>query len=275
MKSTKIKKNKQSRKIYDQNYYKAQAMIRDQWFLEKIDWLKKRFAEVGCPLPRKPFKKYKQYKTWNEHFWNRFAEMERSDEYIQNKLRITGGKKRISSEEYDALDEFREKFLPPVYGQTYNEILNHFGIDYNDRGFRDFLELYIFFGRREYRTPHFYVAWKRKEKTEQMELFVQILGHTKKEDIMENWGQIAEEQKRLKDYIGKSKEWKTFDRDIMVYNLYKELKKKLTPNRELGLSGFTATDINILAKMRKKWPKLTTNGIRTIITRTKKRLGEI
>lgn len=66
------------RPIYNQNYYKAQAMLRDVWFIEKIAWLQKRFAEVGCPTPKKGFKKYKNYLAWNKKFWNRYSEMSKS-----------------------------------------------------------------------------------------------------------------------------------------------------------------------------------------------------
>ena len=35
-----MKQPPKHRKIYDQNYYKAQAILRDPWFIKKAIWLK-------------------------------------------------------------------------------------------------------------------------------------------------------------------------------------------------------------------------------------------
>jgi hypothetical protein len=176
-------------------------MLLDPWFIEKIIWLKNRFFEIGQPLPRKPFKKYKDYLAWNNRFWKRYAEMMKSPEYLEERKRITGRKENISLEEYEQLTKFEEEFLPPVYGNVYDEILEHFGIKRDDKGFRDFLEYHIFFGYDEYPTSPFAVTWKRNDKTQQMELFIHLHGHTKKEDIVAHWDWIAKEQKYLPDYM--------------------------------------------------------------------------
>ena len=73
------------------------------------------------------------------------------------------------------------------------------------------------------------------------------------------------------DFIGKNKAWETFYRDIEIYNLYKKMKDpkiKRQPN-------FQAIDAKLWAVFEKRWPNLTMSGIRTIINRTRKRLGEI
>jgi hypothetical protein len=268
---TKKKKSSGNRTIYDQNYYKAQAMILDPWFIEKIAWLKNRFVEVGCPLPKRPFKKYKDYLAWNKRFWDRYAQMMKSPEYLQEKNRITGGKENIPLKEYEQLQEFEEQFLPPVYGNIYDKILEHFRINHRDKGFRDFLEYHIFFGYNEYPTSPFSITWRRNDKTRQPELFIRLYGHTKKEDIISHWDQIAQEQKHLSGYMGKNKEWQSFERDIEIYNQYKSLKDpKIKRN-----SSYKAIDIRLWATLRKKYPNLTVNSIRSIITKTRKRLGEI
>jgi hypothetical protein len=246
-------------------------MLLDPWFIEKIIWLKNRFFEIGQPLPRKPFKKYKDYLAWNNRFWKRYAEMMKSPEYLEERKRITGRKENISLEEYEQLTKFEEEFLPPVYGNVYDEILEHFGIKRDDKGFRDFLEYHIFFGYDEYPTSPFAVTWKRNDKTQQMELFIHLHGHTKKEDIVAHWDWIAKEQKYLPDYMGKNKVWKNFERDLEIYNHYKALKTKSTKRRKVH----NALDAELWLAMTKKWPTLTTNGVRTIVTKTSKRLGEI
>lgn len=266
----KKKPSPSNRTIYNKNHYTAQAMLLDPWFKEKIKWLKNRFVEVGRPLPKRPFKKYKDYLTWNTGFWKRHAEMMKSPEYLAEKDRITGGKDTISREEYDRLQEFEEQFLPPVYGNVYDEILAHFGIDRKDKGFRDFLEYHIFFSYDEFPTSPFTVTWKRNDKTRKSELFIRLHGHTKKEDIINHWDWIAKEQKHLPDYMGKNKEWKNFERDMGIYNQYTALKDPNIKRRKDGDS----LDSKLWAALRKKWPELTMSSIRSIVTKTQQRLGK-
>lgn len=269
-------KPKKRRIIYTQNYHKAQVMLRDPWFTEKVDWLKKRFHEIGCPIPKNGFKKYKDYIKWNERFWKRYNEIEKSPEYGEGFLKITGGKNRLSMEEYNKLKKFREEFLPPIYSQHFREILKHFGISSDNRRFKDFLELHVFLGRKEYAEHPLQIKWIRNHKTNQAELFVQIYGHTKKEDLENNWHWIAQEQKYLPDFIGKNKEWKTLERDLEIYSEYKKLKSTHKINKKdlPGIHKPRGLDVKLFFNLHKKYPKLTITSIRTIVARAKKRLGE-
>lgn len=264
-------KQSSHRYIYDRNYYKAQAMLRSPWFSEKLGWLKKRFLEVGCPLPPKPFKKYQEYLDWNKKYWDRYAEMEKSPEFLEVKARITGNKETMVPEEFYALEDFREEFLPPVYGNIFDEILEHFNINPEDKGFRNFLEFYVFFGEKEYHTSPFSISWIRNSLTDKFELYIKIYGHTKKEDLVQHWDWIAHEQRDLKDFIGKNKAWKTFDRDMEIYDAYKQLKNSGVRRQK----NFRALDYKLWGIFHKRWPKLTISNIRSIINRTQKRLGEI
>ena len=276
MPTAKKEKIKPLRTIYDQNYYRAQAMLRDPWFIEKIAWLKKRFTDTGCPLPAKPFKKYQEYFDWNDKFWQRYAEMQKSPEFLAEKQRITGGKEEMSWEAFYELEDFKDKFLPPVYGETYKEILEHFNIDPKHRGFRDFLEFYIFFGKNEFRTQALSASWRTNSRTDETEFLLKINGFTKKEDLLDWWDWIAEQQKSMKDYIGRNKAWVTFDRDVEIYNHYKELKKSEFPRRGGldGMNGIMALDKDIWADLNEKYPRLTIGNIRRIISQTAMRLGE-
>lgn len=266
------KKAPARRAIYDQNYYKAQAMVRNPWFKEKEAWLKKRFADVGCPLPVQPFKTYREYLAWNERFWKRYGEMEHGPEYKAEVQRITGGKERFSLEEYGALEEFKERYLPPVYGETFREILEHFHIDPLDQGFRDFLDFYFFFGQKEYHTTPLSIVWRREKPESDMELFIKIYPHTTRDDLLRSWHWIAHEQQYFKNRIGKNKAWTTFERDLEVYNLYKKLRTESGKKRQ---ARWRATDQWIYSELHSEYPNLTTENIRTIISRTRERLGEI
>jgi len=246
-------------------------MIRDPWFIEKVNWLKKRFMGVGCPIPQRFFKTYKAYLSWNKKYWERYAEMERSSEFLEAKQRITENKEMMSKEEFEAFEGFKEDFLPPEYGKRFNEILKHFNIDPKNKGFCHFLEFYLFFGETEYHTSPFSITHIRNFETNEMEMFIRIYRYTKKEDILRHWDWVARDQKHLKDFVGKNKAWKTFDRDIEIYNYYKEIKDPKV-KRQIN---YRALDARLWVIFEKKWPKLTTNHIRAIINRTRKRLGEI
>ena len=262
--------NKPKRKIYDKNYYIAQAMLRDPWFIDKIFWLKNRFEEVGCPIPQNGFKDLKQYDKWHDKYWNTRSRMYQDKEFITKQKEITGGKEKITSEEYDTLKDFRDSYLPPVYGAIFGEILEHFKIDRDDSKFRDFIERYIFLGYDKYPSTIIGTRWIRNLKTDKMELFIPILGYTKKEDIVNNWDFISNEQKRLPNYLGKSKKWEEFDRDIEIFNLHKEIKIN-GPEKGFELK---ALDNEIYVQLHQKYKSLTLNKIRNIISKTAKRLSE-
>ncbi len=264
------------RPIYNQNYYKAQAMLRDPWFIEKIAWLKGRFAEVGCPLPESGFKEYSQYLDWREHYWKRYSEMITSQEFKEGCYQITGGQDQFPRETMDKLEEFERSFLPPVYGEYFNEILQHYEIDPNNKRFYDFIEFHVFLGVDSYTESTFLIRLAKNRKTHKSELFIQIYGYTKKEDIINNWPLISKEQACLPGFLGKSKKWETFERDLDLYNEYKKLKMIHKINKEGGFSLLNprGLDVKLLLKLHKKYPELTITSIRTNIAKTKKRLGE-
>ncbi|RJQ33041.1 hypothetical protein C4572_00090 [Candidatus Parcubacteria bacterium] len=281
----KVKNKKiKNRIIYTPEYYKMQAIIRDPWTIDKIAWLKKRFTEVGCPLPRNGFKHYKQYLAWNDRYWKRYSEMQRLKEYHEGRIKITGGKERISPEEFWQLQDFDYEFLPPVYGAIYREIFEYFKLPTNNSYYHDFFEAYIFFGKTDYSISPFRIRIIRNQKTGKFEFFIQLFGHTRKEDIINRWDFIATEQKNSANLIGKSagknKEWETLDRDIEVYKIYKEIKSnhEIARERDIGFQSIfkaRSVDTKIFTQIHEKYPKLTITAIRSIVRRTKKRLGEL
>ena len=258
------------RTVYNQGYYKAQAMLRDDWFKEKMKWLRKRFAEVGCPVPTEGYTTNEEYRAWQGGYWKRYSEMNQDEYYKAKSLEITGGKQFISREELDQLEDLQYQYLPPMYGGIFSEILKHFDIDPKDQQFKYFLEFYMFRGQTELPSSNFSVRLSRHPKTNELELLVKIHGFTKKEDIMNNWDFIIEDQKYLSDYQGKSKEWVEFERDLEIYKLWKVIKREKS-NRQ-GL--WQAVDMDIYAQLHQKYPEITVTSIRRIILKTAKRLGE-
>lgn len=234
-------------------------------------------AETGYPMPDKPFKTYKAFLAWDEGYWKNRALRQHDSEFLREKNRITGGKSRISTEEYDKLENFKEKYLPPVYGAVFREILEHFNIDPKNYGYRDFLLFNFFLGKKEYSKPTVSINFIRNKKTDETEMFVRIYGHTKKEDITRNWSWIASHQMYLKDFMGKSKRSEKFNRDLEIYLLYKKMREdgKKRHFTYQGYSGLVSNDEKIYADLHKKYPEITLTHIRKIITTTAKRVGDI
>ncbi|MEO6536181.1 MAG: hypothetical protein ABIT47_00680 [Candidatus Paceibacterota bacterium] len=260
-----------SRTIHNQDYHKAAALLRDEWFLKKEAWLKVRFKEIGCPISKEPFKKYSEYLEWNDRFWKRYGEMENGSEFKERAKQITCGKEMLNLDEYNELESFRKEYLPPIYGQVFGEILNHYGLKDNP-AFKDFLEMYFFFGQKELYTSPFQVSMRRK-KDDTWELLVEIFPHTTKEDFQTHWDWIKKEQEFLfKDRIEKNKAWRNMERDLQVYTEYKKFRMD---GKKRHTDPMMASDMFIYSELANQWPKLTTNLIRTIVTRTRKRLGEI
>jgi hypothetical protein len=259
-----------ARKVYDKDYYRAQVMLKDPWFIEKINFLKKRFSYVGCPIPKGGFKTYKQFEKWSDKYWDIRRTMINSDEYKFKINEITKGKIKISSEEYDLVEKFKDDYLPPVYGENFREILGHFDIDKDEGRFASFLESYLFFNKKEYRDTVIKTKLSRDNKKGETEMFIQIFKYTKKEDIINNWNFVVDMQKSLQGYLGKSKKWESFDRDIEIYNLYKRYKKESNHRR----NNFTPIDREIFVELHKKYKEITLNQLRNVVCRAKKRLGE-
>lgn len=262
---------KKPRTVYNQPYYKVQAVMRDEWFMERINWLRKRFEETGQPVPLEGFATNDEYQEWRETYWNRYSEMSQSDEYKEKQFAVSGGKELLSAEEFIALEQLESTYLPPMYGGVFREILEHYDLDPKDQQFKYFLEFYVFRGRRELPQSNFSVRLARDSKTNELELFIKLKGFTKKEDIMDNWEFIAQEQQYLADFQGKSKEWVEFERDLEVYRLYKKLKLE-KPGRQNN--HWLTIDKDLFAQLHSTYPELTTTSIRTLVARTAERLGE-
>lgn len=260
---------KKHREVYDQNYYKAQEMLHNPWFKRKITWLKSKFKEFNCPVPKDGFKTLNEYMDWNRNkFWRSYIDIENSVEFKKEFNKITGGKSSWGSREQDEIEKLRLNLLPPVYGSVYDEILKRFGVDRKYKGFRDFLERHIFFNKHTYSTPLFSTHWTRNKKTNKMELFIRIFGHTRKEDLMNNWNYILKEQESLPDFQGKNKKWINFKRDNDIFELYLKLKRR----REAKRSGKfeRRIDEEIYIEIKKKHYDLSLGTIRSIIYRVKK-----
>jgi len=222
---------KKLRKIHNLDYYKAEFIMADPKFIRFVDQLIKIFNKFSCPIPNSGFKNYKEYLNWNDKYFSIRSKVEHSEEF-KNKIRkITKGKDRWGIEEQEKIEKLEEKELLPVYSSAIDDILRGYNIkrkDKNYRRFKDFIIEYIFFNKREFTNTPLIITWKRNKKTCEAELFIKILPHTRKEDLEKMWPIIKEEQASLPKYKVKHKEYKNFHRDLEIYNIYKNFRKKPT-----------------------------------------------
>lgn len=262
-----MKGKKSQREVYDKNYYKVQELLANPKFKRQISDLKRKFQKFNCPIPKNGFNSMQEYLDWNKNkFWKSYSDLETSEKYKKEIIKITGGKSSWGSEEMLKIERFREKFLPPVYGQVFEDILEEFGISRKNKGFDDFLERHVFFNKNTYPTSLLTVKWIRNKKTDKMELFIQIYGHTRKEDLMKNWDFIIEDQKLLPDYTGKNKKWFTFNRDNLIYETYLKIKEGRSTRSSKKLKPI---DEEIYLQMQDRYPGLTMGTIRSIVSKVK------
>ena len=222
---------KKLRKIHNTDYYKAEFIMADPKFIKFVDTLIKTFSKFGCPIPAKGFKSYKEYLKWNDKYFDSRSNIEYSEEFKNKIDKITGGKDSWGDKEQSKIEKLQHEELPPVYGSAIEDLLRRYDIgrkDKNYRRFKDFIIEYIFFNKREFTNTPLIITWKRNEKTREAELFIKILPHTRKEDLEKLWPIIKEEQASLPKYKVKHKEYKNFHRDLEIYNIYKNFRKKPT-----------------------------------------------
>ena len=257
------------RNIYSDKYYEAKQLLLNSIFQNEVEQLIKRFENFDCPIPKDGFKKYSQYEEWLKGYYAAYSRLISSQKYKDQIEKITGGKGFISSEEYQRKEDLDYNFLPIPYGEYIMDIMDKCGVDRKDTVLYDFIDHYIFFKQENLATPLFNVVWKRNEETDRMELFIQLLGNTRKEDFINNWDQILVDQKLLPDYKERNKPWSTFERDFEIHEKYLELKNGLAGKRASIKNGELAIDDRLYSEFLHKYPELTLSIVRDAIKKIK------
>ncbi len=216
-----------SKPVYDQRYYKIKALLKNQAFQLDIQWLKDQFAKYGVPVPENGFDSYKDYLAWNERFWQIWSERDRSAEVkvLWHKYANPEDKKIYGVEKYDEYEREKSELVPPIYGSYLRDVAAKYDFDPKDKEFIGFLTYYIFLGRDEILSQSVVVNHRRNEKTSQMEMYVRIFPWTTKEDIVSNWGFIKKEQAWYRTGLDRNQEWKNFDRDYRIFELYNQARE--------------------------------------------------
>jgi hypothetical protein len=255
--------------IYSKDYYRMEKLVHDPNFKKRVREMLNWYAQIGAPVPSKPME-YSGYLEWLNKFWDAYTKLDMGE--VANKQKQIQENTAIPNEEkYWVIMEMRDKTLPPTPGKFLEDLLEQFGHDPKNQKFDDFLEAYIFRGKKHLSESLFTIIWKRNTKSDKMELFIQLEPHTRKEHIEAFWDQIEDDLKHLPGHLGKSKEWKTLDRDLEVFNEYEALKKSIPKGSKLHSNKHGGNrhplDIQVWQKLYGKYPELTLSMVRKAVTR--------
>lgn len=226
--------------VYTADYYRIEKLVKNPRFQERFQQQRALYKQLGCPIPAQGFRTYQHYVKWLNKFWAAHA-------------KITNG----------------EPPLPP--GNFFEEALEEFGLDPRNEKYKNFLEAYMFLGKKHLSEPFFRIVYKRNEKTDDWELFIQLYPYTKREHVDAFWNKIAEDQKRLAGWRGKNKKWEQFDRDLHIFNVYQEIKSTVPGKRAAKASGAFAIDVAVWNALREedkaRFQDLTLSQVRKAIAR--------
>lgn len=252
--------------VYHNKHYLFKTLLKNEEFLKDVQWLKDNFKHFGIGIPENGFDSYRKYLEWNKVFWDKVVEAQDTPEFknAMNEIRDSDGMIR-GDENIQKMDEIQDKYVPVIYGEYIDRILRKYELDIRDKKNKEFMILYIFLGRDDFQEDPFRVIHIRNQKTKRMELFIKIEPWTTSKDILSNWKLIEKQQKSYPEYIERNTPWREYDRDMDIYESYIKLK-------DSGYN-FGSLEESIMHDLTKKKYSLEINQIRTIISRTKKRLG--
>lgn len=263
---------KKARPIYTDDYYRMEKLVNDPIFKKKVKGLRVVYEKAGCPLPSKGFEKYREYMDWLNVFWDAFTKIERGA-LAQEIKRIQEDPAVSEDKKYWKIMNAHDQLLPPTPGKFLEDCVREGGLDYKNRKYKDFLELHVFLGRLHLSEPLFNIRWIRNQKTEKMELFIQLLPHTKKEHIETFWTEVSKEVERLPGYLGKNKPWDTFERDLEIYHTYQQVKDERPKDQKRASptwpqeGGPMPLDYETLMRVCEKHKGLTLSAVRKAVTR--------
>lgn len=268
-----MKSKKNARPIYTDDYYRMEKMVHDPEFKQEVDSVFLRFRKFGCPVPVNGFRSDKLYMEWLNKVLSLWARIDSSKDFADAYNDIEKDPSLTYRQIFQRKQEFLENSLPPIPGHFIERLLKGSGLDPKNKKYYDFLASYLFLGEKHLSERPFNLTWRRNASTDKFELLIQLLPHTKREHITAGWSQIAKEQKRFSDYIGKSKKWERFEKDLEIYHAYEKERLRVTRKKDSKawfISGSAPIDETVWAQLHKKYPKITLQQIRSSVSRIKR-----
>lgn len=253
-----------NKKIYDRIYNRMKILLINDSFLKEI----KKFRE-NYNIPATGFKKSEECKKWYDEMEKKFKPFKEKVQFLE--INPKTKQTKIKSK-YIYLSKLEEKLADDIE----TTILKKFRLDNEE--FLEPIRWLVLYNNLDYATDVFEIKLKKKQNGEN-ELWLKILPHTKKQDIVQLWDRIKLFQQWLPDYRSKLKEWINIERDYEIYSLYKKYCKELglrkrAENLTNLLEAKMPIDHYIYSKISKKYPDISLSNIRKIISRFKKKFSD-
>lgn len=189
--------NKDTRIVFDDDFYRLSAVMLSDKFKNKELVFLEHLDKIGCPIPEERFKTTEEYYLWVELYASKIA----------------------NDPEADTPDSFLESLL--------------FAFNLDPKSERYLLRLkWKFFFNRDI-GPVISVS-NHEVKWEQEELWLKLPEWTKQEDYEFWWGALKKELQKYKKRNEKEKSKTSFQRDFLLYQLYKERLKQKKLNHKKG-----------------------------------------
>ena len=257
--------------VYNERYYKIQALLKNAVFQTDIAWLKDQFDKYGVSVPDGGFQTYKEYMGWNDTFWDTWTKREYSDDVknLWKKYANPDDNKIYGSEAMNQYEVEKAELVPPVYGEYLHRVMREYGFDSRDKDLHEFLINHVFLGKNEITDPSFEVIHRRDEKTGQFEMFVHVFPWTTKDDIVRGWNFIRKEQEFHRKGVDRNQMWKNFDRDYHIYELYEQAREEKKNGDKRRLEEITYS----LYYTETKDDSMDFDNIKRIVHEVRKRLG--
>lgn len=257
---------KKIKPIYSKDYYRMEKLIKNPAFQKRVRQYRANCEQIGCPVPRKGFSKYQLYLNWLQLFWKAHASIEQG-ELTKERERILSNSTLSGREKFNQSVAAADRLLPVPPGNFFEELLEQFGLDSKNEKYKDFLEEYIFLGKQHLSEPLFRRVFKRNEKTDEWEYFVQRYPYTRQEHIDAFQAEIAADQRALPGWRGKNKRWENFERDLEIFTIHQEVVSKRGGSRSPDMGADVETQFLFHERNKGKYERLTLSEIRKAIAK--------
>lgn len=177
--------NKDTRLVYDADFYRLSAIMFSNKYLNKEAEILKYFEQIGCPIPPERFSKASDYNDWIDNY------------------------KSIIRDNPEA--KTPDSFI--------KSILEYFELDPKNESYFMRLKWFFFFNKDQ--GPVIPVN-SPKTKWENGQLWVLLPDWTKQEYYESWWNNIAFQLDKYPSRKKKDKERTSFKRDFLIYQLYKQ-----------------------------------------------------
>lgn len=251
--------------VENSRFYRIKLLLLKKEFQSDVQQLKDSFASFDLAIPVDGFKNEEEYEGWRNSYWEKWSIYAESPGIKKLTKKYTDKDGKLIRCKETEFFSVRDLKIPPVYGSEIRNIAIKHGFDKNDNDIYHFLIRHIFFNQNHYKNSSLTISQKRNIKTHKMELFLRIYPWTTKEDVINSWHLVQEEQLFYPEFKMKNKSWKMFDRDYRVFQLYQEARRL----KDIGEQKGRIEDITLALLTREEISGLDPGYIKRIYTKVR------